>query len=390
MNPQTSRRSFLRFAGLAASLPLVSESHLAWAAMQQATPVAATKEVPRSRVFHAFPPGSVVINANENPMGPSPAALTAIATAAATGGRYDANGLVDHLTKTAASQFDIPTDHIGVYAGSSEPLSYAVMAFTSPARGYVTADPSYESGVWAANSVHAKISKVPLTPTYGHDMKAMVAANPNAGLIYVCNPNNPTGTITPREDIVWAADNLPKGAILLVDEAYIHLSDEQSVVDLVKAGKDVIILRTFSKVYGMAGIRCGFAMGRPDLLKQLQQFGANFMPVTAVAAAIASMEDPALVPARKKAIAAVRNQTFDWLRANHYKFVPSVSNCFMIDTGRDGKEVIAALAAQNVYIGRTWPIWPTYVRITVGLPHEMEKFQTTFASVMSGSGAVSA
>ena len=126
MNPQTSRRSFLRFAGLAASLPLVSESHLAWAAMQQATPVAATKEVPRSRVFHAFPPGSVVINANENPMGPSPAALTAIATAAATGGRYDANGLVDHLTKTAASQFDIPTDHIGVYAGSSEPLHYTV------------------------------------------------------------------------------------------------------------------------------------------------------------------------------------------------------------------------------------------------------------------------
>jgi len=390
MNPQTSRRSFLRFAGLAASVPLLSESHLAWAAMQQATPVAATKEVPRSRVFHAFPPGSIVINANENPMGPSPAALAAISAAAATGGRYDANGVVDHLTQTAAKQFDVPADHIAVYAGSSEPLSYAVLAFTSPARGYVTADPSYESGMWAANSAHAKISKVPLTSTYGHDMKAMVAADPRAGLIYVCNPNNPTGTITPREDIMWAADNMPKGAILMVDEAYIHLCDEQSVMDLVKAGKDVIVLRTFSKVYGMAGIRCGFAVGRPDLLKQLQQFGTNFMPVTAVAAAIASLEDPALVPARKKAIAAVRNHTFDWLRANHYKFVPSVSNCFMVDTGRDGKEVIAAMAAHDVYIGRTWPIWPTYVRITVGLPHEMEKFQTTFASVMSGSGAVTA
>jgi histidinol-phosphate aminotransferase len=384
-----SRRSFLRLAGLAASLPVVSEGHLAWAALPQQTAMP-VKEVPRSRVYHAFPPGSVVINANENPMGPSPAALAAITKAATNGGRYDGNGLVDHLTQTAAKQFDIPTDHIAIYAGSSEPLSYSVLAFTSPARGYVTADPSYESGMWAANNAHAKISRVPLTSTYGHDMKAMVAADPHAGLIYVCNPNNPTGTTTPREDIMWAADNMPKGAILLVDEAYIHLSDEQSVTELVKAGKDVIILRTFSKVYGMAGIRCGFALGRPDLLKQLQQFGTNFMPVTAVAAAIASLEDPALVPTRKKMIAETRNQTFDWLRANHYKFIPSVSNCFMIDTGRDGKAMIATLAAKNVYIGRTWPIWPTYVRVTVGLPNEMAKFQTAFAAAMSTSGAVSA
>ena len=181
---------------------------------------------------------------------------------------------------------------------------------------------------------------------------------------------------------MWAADNKPKGSILLVDEAYIHLSDEQSVLDLVKADKDVIVLRTFSKVYGMAGIRAGIAMGRPDLLEKLKTYGMNFMPVTAVAAATASLEDPDLVPTRKKIIADTRNNTFAWLTANNYKFVPSVSNCFMIDTGRDGKSVIAALAAKNVYIGRTWPVWPNHVRITVGTPDEMAKFQTAFAEVM--------
>ena len=100
----------------------------------------------------------------------------------------------------------------------------------------------------------------------------MVAADPNAGVIYICNPNNPTGTITPREDILWALANKPAGSILLVDEAYIHLSDEQTVLDQVAAGKDLIVLRTFSKVYGMAGIRCGVALGRADLLEKLQPY----------------------------------------------------------------------------------------------------------------------
>ena len=101
---------------------------------------------------------------------------------------------------------------------------------------------------------------------HAHDVKAMVAADPNAGIIYICNPNNPTGTLTPKEDIAWAVENKPAGSIILVDEAYIHLSDSPSVLDMVAAGKDIIVLRTFSKVYGMAGIRCGFAVARPDIL----------------------------------------------------------------------------------------------------------------------------
>jgi histidinol-phosphate aminotransferase len=201
-------------------------------------------------------------------------------------------------------------------------------------------------------------------------------------VLYICNPNNPTGTITAKKDIVWALENKPKGSILLVDEAYIHLSDAENCIDLVKADKDIIILRTFSKVYGMAGIRAGFAMGRPDLLEKLQAYGQNAMPITGSAAATASLKDATLVPTRKKIIGDIRSDTFEWLTANNYSFIPSQSNCFMIDTKRDGKGFYDAMAAKKVYIGRVWPVWPTYVRVTVGSKDDMAKFKVAFKEVM--------
>ena len=192
--------------------------------------------------------------------------------------------------------------------------------------------------------------------------------------------------MTPKEDIVWALDNKPKGSILLVDEAYIHLAGEPktlSVMDQVAAGKDLIVLRTFSKIYGMAGIRCGVAVGKPELLGKLMLYGMNPLPVTGVAAACASLKDPELVPTRRKIVADTRTNTCERLTAKGYKFIPSVSNCFMIDTGRPGRQVMAAMMKQDVYIGRVWPVWPTSVRITVGTPAEMAKFQTAFEKVMS-------
>ena len=270
-----------------------------------------------------------------------------------------------------------------VYAGSSEPLHYAVLAFTSPSAPYVTADPSYEAGMLAADAAGAPIRKVGLTPTHAHDVKAMVAAAPNAGLLYICNPNNPTGTLTPREDILWAEQHKPKGSVLLVDEAYIHFTTVPSVVDLVAQGKDVIVLRTFSKIYGMAGIRCGLALGRPDLLLKLQRYGMNPLPITAVAAAHASLEDASLVETRRKINADVRGATFAWLDANGWRHTDGVSNCFMIETGVPAKQVIDAMQARDVYIGRVWPAWPSHVRISVGTPQEMAQFQTAFAATMT-------
>lgn len=377
-SPGTSRRSFLRLAGLAATLPAVTEAHLAWAAQ---SPYSRHKGAP---VFpHPTNPNAVMINANENPLGPSEAALAALDAVARTGGRYDATSVQDELTTLIATEFNLPSDHFLVYGGSSDPLQFVTLAFTSPARPYVTADPSYEAGMAAATANGAKVIKVPLTSTYAHDMKAMVAADPNAGVFYICSPNNPTGTLTPREDILWALDHKPAGSILLVDEAYIHFADSPSVIDQVALGKELIVLRTFSKIYGMAGLRCGVAFGHPDLLAKLAVYGYNPLPVTGLAAAAASLKQSSLVPARRKIVTDTRSATFAWLDKKGYKYIPSVSNCFMIDTGRPGREVIAAMQQQDVYIGRTWPIWPNHVRITVGTPHEMEVFQTAFEKVMS-------
>ena len=364
-------------AGLAATLPLVSEAHFARAAQKAAAPK------PVDDFPHPTNSNAVMINANENPLGPCDAALAAITSIARTGGRYDATGVEDELTAQLAAEFGLPAKYIAIYAGSSEPLQFATLAFTSPTRSYVTADPSYEAGMVAAKAAGAKIIKVPLTPTYAHDVRAMIAADPNAGVIYICSPNNPTGTVTPKDDILWALDHKPAGSILLIDEAYIHISGSPSVIDQVALGKDIIVLRTFSKIYGMAGIRCGVAFGRPDLLQKLSYYGRNPLPVTALAAASASLKQPDLVPTRRKIITDTRTSTFVFLDSKGYKYIPSLSNCFMIDTGRPGRQVIAAMRQQDVFIGRTWPIWPTYVRITVGTPQEMQLFQTAFEKVMS-------
>ena len=237
----------------------------------------------------------------------------------------------------------------------------------------------------AAQISKAKVIKVPLTAAYSHDVKKMVAADPNAGLIYLVNPNNPTGTITPREEILWGAGEQAQG----LDPAgrrSLHPSLRRARRFWTRwaAGKDIVVLRTFSKIYGMAGIRCGVAIARPDLLDKLTPYYQNAMPVTALAAARASIADKTLIPTRKKWIADSRNETLTFLKANGYKPVGnSVSNCFMIDTGRPAQKVIAALQKEKVYIGRIWPVWPNAVRVSVGSPDDMAKFRVAFKKVMS-------
>jgi histidinol-phosphate aminotransferase len=342
----------------------------------------------RARVPRDIPPGAVRIDANENPLGPCSGACAVMSSLLPEGGRYDFE-MTPKLVDIFASMEGLKPDYVLTYAGSSEPLNYTVLAFTSKDRSLVIADPSYEAPMYAANFSGAKIVKVPLAKDYSHDVKAMVVADPNAGVLYICNPNNPTGTITSRADIEYALEHKPKGSILLVDEAYIHFTDATPSLDLVKADKDLIVLRTFSKIYGMAGLRCGFAIGRPDLLAKIQGYGNNFMPILAVAAATSSLQVPELVPERRKINTDIRNETFSWLTANNYKFIPSETNCFLLDAGRPGKSVIEAMAAKNIFIGRTWPILPNYVRITVGTRSEMAKFQQAWKEVMNAPASAS-
>ena len=363
-----SRRSFFRLATMvagASTMPFYNEPALAQL----------------SKISNA-PPGAVMINANENPLGPCPEAMEAVRNIVSKGGRY-LYGETDALKMTLASQEGLSPDSVSIFVGSSPCLHQAVLAFVSPDRPLVVGDPGYEAAERAAHFIGAKTIKVPLAKDYSHDVKAMVAASPNTGLIYICNPNNPTGTLTSKADIEWLVANKPAGAIVMIDEAYTHIAGAPFNTDLVAQGKDVVVLRTFSKIYGMAGLRAGAAIARPDLLAKLGGWGATMMPITGMAAATASLNVKDLVPSRRKLIGQVREDTFSFLEKNNYKYVPSVSNCFMVDTGRPGGQIVMAMRKENVFIGRVWPAWPTYVRVTVGTADEMQKFQVAFKKVMS-------
>ncbi len=202
-----------------------------------------------------LPADAVKINANENPMGPCPEAAEAIHQVVAQGGRYRYEETFA-FTNIMAETEGLSPEHVMPFAGSSDPLHRVVLAFTGPEKSFVVADPGYEAGERAAAFVGARTIKVPLRKDWSHDVRAMAAADPNAGVIYVCNPNNPTGSITTKDEIEYLVANKPKGAIVLLDEAYLHLSKTaEASSPMVAADKDVIILRTFSKLYGMAGLR---------------------------------------------------------------------------------------------------------------------------------------
>ncbi len=207
------------------------------------------------------------------------------------------------------------------------------------------------------------------------------AKAPPTGLLYVCSPNNPTGTITRRDDVAWLLENKPPETIMLLDEAYIHFCDEPGGADLVEAAKDVVVLRTFSKIYGMAGLRAGFAMARPDLLERMNGFKSGAMPATAMAAARAMLEDPELVPARKSQNRKRREALMRFLDEEGFAHTPSVSSKVMVDARMPTKTVIEKMAERGVYIGRPWPVWPTHVRISLGNDEDMARFRSAFLAV---------
>jgi histidinol-phosphate aminotransferase len=364
-----SRRNFGRIAAMitaGAALPFYNEPALAQL----------------SKIRGGVPADAVKIDANENPLGPCTEAANAVHNVVARGGRYLYEE-TDFFVETLAEQEGLKPSYVAPFPGSSAPLHQAVVAFTGPNKPFVNADPGYEAGEKAAAFIGAKVVRVPLTKTYAHDVKAMAAAAANGGLIYLCNPNNPTGTVTPRADIEWLIENKPKPALILLDEAYIHISGDQMGSDFVAKDKDVIILRTFSKIYGMAGLRAGAAMARPDLLQKLVGLSAGALPITGMVAATASLKNKTVVPERRKLMAAVRNDVFSFMEKHRFSYVPSVSNKFMVDVKRPGGQIREALVKEKIYIGRTWPSWPNHVRVTIGTQEEMNKFKAAFLKVMA-------
>ena len=328
------------------------------------------------------PPDAVLINANENPIGPCPEALEAIHAVVKNGGRYMFNE-TSRLAETLAEIEGVSADSAQAFAGSSDPLFRTVYAYTSAARPFVMADPGFEAGSSAASAAGAETISVALTKTYAHDVRSMLKAAPHAGVIYICNPNNPTGTLTSRADIDWLAANKPAGCILLIDEAYIHFSKSAvPCIDLVKTGQDVVVLRTFSKLYGMAGIRAGAAFAPAGILRKLSGYGTGMMPVAGMVGARVSLGVKNLVAERRKMMAGIRDDVFRFLDRKGLSYVPSESNKFMLDAGRPGREITAALRREKIYVGRSWPSWPNYIRVSIGTSEEMAKFKAALVKVL--------
>ena len=331
----------------------------------------------------AMDPDAVRISSNENPLGPSKEGLEAIYKVAPHGGRYSPFGEQADFVKTVAEIEGVKQDYVSPSAGSSEPLHRATCAFTSPTKSWVMANPGYGGG--APEFIGSKVIRVPLRPDFSHDVEAMIKADPDAGVYYVCNPNNPSGSVTARKDIEYLLAHKKKDAVVVVDEAYIHFSDSaQPCSDLVAADKDVVVLRTFSKVYGMAGLRAGFALGKPEYLAKMRSLGGGGMlPITGIACATASLKVKTLVAERRGINKRIREDTFEFLEKKNVKYGLSETNFFMMEVGRPGADFAREMAKNKVFIGRVWPIWPTKVRVTVGTQDEMNKFKAAFEKVMA-------
>jgi histidinol-phosphate aminotransferase len=369
-----SRRNLGRLAAVltaGASLPFYNEFSLARA---------------QDRVEQGpMPPDAVRISGNENPLGPCKEACEAIAKVASQGGRYDPNGENEEFHRTAAAMEGLKRNYVAGFAGSADPLHRTIAAFTTPDKPLVTGNPGYEAPERTAEFIGAKIIRVPLQANGSHDVKAMVKASSAAGLFYICNPNNPTGTITSKEDVEWLLANKPQGSIVLLDEAYIHFSKDATMGSyLVAQDKEIVVLRTFSKAYGMAGIRAGMALARPDFLAKIAPFGSGRIPLTAAAAAITSMKLPSLIPERRKINTDIRESTLNFLEQKRFTYLAgSQANFFLLDVKRPGRDFAAAMAKEKVYVGRTWPVYPTYSRITVGTKDDMDKFKAALMKVMA-------
>jgi histidinol-phosphate aminotransferase len=375
-----SRRSIARIAlGATAALPFFHEFALA----QQAETNRGRRRAGGGGGGRANADPSVIrISGNENPMGPSQQGLESLSKVAPLAWRYGPVGDNQELQALLESTENVKPGYVTAYPGSGPALANLVPAFTSPTRSWVMASPGYGSG--ASREIGNKVVKVPLRKDYTHDVEAMIKADPDAGAYYVCNPNNPTGTLTPRKDIEYILANKKKDAVLIIDEAYVHFSGRDNMsTDLVREDKDLIVLRTFSKIYGMAGMRAGAAFGRPDLLEQLAKFGrtGNLSVVTMACAAGSLKANATILPERVAINKKNRELAFEQMDKLGVSYIPSVSNFFMMSVkGMTATQVYAAFEAKKILLGgaNRWPEWPDHIRSY----EEMGKFNAALAEVI--------
>lgn len=325
--------------------------------------------------------GPILLNSNENPHGPSPAALRALRESAAEVFRYP-DDAETALHEAIAAHHGVSADEVLLGNGSSDILRLAAFAFPGK---LVTADPTFEA-LWR-HLAGRPIVKVPLDGAFAHDLPKMRDAASGAAMVYICNPNNPTATITPKASIRAFLEAVPANVIVLVDEAYHHYAesaDYESVAPLVKTKPNLIVARTFSKIYAMAGLRLGYAVAQKPLISVLRREQAfNAINLLAAVAGRASLLDTEHVAASRKRNRETRTFVVDELQRLGHRTLPSEANFVMIDMGREVRPVIHAFRERGVHVGRVFPALPQHLRVTIGTMEEMKRFVSAFAAITS-------
>jgi histidinol-phosphate aminotransferase len=296
------------------------------------------------------------------------------------------------LSETIARLHGVTPDRVVLGCGSGEVLQMADMAFLGPGKKVVVAEPTFEAVLGYAKVTKAEPVKVPLTADYRHDLPRMAAGcDAGTGLVYVCNPNNPTGTIVTRDEITLFLERVPRTVIVLVDEAYHHFVDDAryaSSLEWIDKAPNVVVVRTFSKVYGMAGMRLGYAVASKENAEALRAHAAWSNANAAVlAAALASLAETDHVPRQR----SINKETRDWLcrelDRDGRRYIPSHANFLMIDVGGDVAPTIDAFRERHILVGRKFPSLPNWLRVSMGTRAEMQAFVDALRQIAPAKSA---
>ena len=397
-----SRRKFAKLLGASAACAMAGSRVASARSLLSGT---ATRSAAR-----ATSAASVVrLSANENPYGPSPMALKAMSEAFGLSCRYP-DEHADVLIESLAKINGVSRDQILIADGSGEILKLCAAAFTGPmsatanrpvelaprSRGgampvfmpgrgkMIVADPTFEAILNHARVNRAEVVQIPLAATFGHDLTKMLSAA-SEGLIYICNPNNPTASITPKNEIRELLAKARRETSILVDEAYHHYAesaDYESVIPLVKDHSNLIVARTFSKIFGMAGLRLGYCVAQPQTIQRLRPHQTwDSVNIMALVAGIASLDDADQVSNGRRLNAETKKFTLGELEAMGFKSIPSEANFIMVDLKRPVRPMLDSLRQRGVQVGRLFPALPNHMRVTIGKRPEMETFLSSFRQV---------
>ena len=387
MNQKIDRRNLLK-SGLMAIGGMTLAPHLSMGAFSNAP---FTLD-PENRIFRSpmvrehflpndFKAPKIIarLSANENPYGPPMSAQKAVADSVKNGNRYAWKEMYDLVDKIAKKE-GVPADHIMMGPGSSDLLEKVAIVLFMNGGNVVSADPCYMSLIKVAESVGATWKAIPCTADWSHDLKAMEAAvDKDTKLVYVCNPNNPTGAITKGQDLLDFCSRVSEKVPVFVDEAYIELAvgaDTQSMVSLLTKNKNVIVARTFSKIMGMAGIRVGYMAAQPAFIKQIEKITRGGMGIsyTSIFAASASMDDKEFQGNTRKLNHEAKTYLYENLDKMGYKYIPSYTNFVLFPISIPGKELLTKMTAKGIAV-RSFDIQDKpWCRVSIGTMDEMKAF----------------